>query len=118
MISVKSYAAQKEKDDLSPYNFERRDPRPHDVVIEIMYCGVCHTDIHLKNNDWGISIYPMVPGHEIIGRVIAVGDHVKKFKLGDTAGVGCLVDSCGECENCNDGLEQHCLNGMVLTYSS
>jgi len=117
MIPVKSYAAQKEKDNLAPYNFERRDPRPHDVVIEILYCGVCHTDIHLKNNDWGISVYPMVPGHEIIGRVIAVGNHVKKFKPGDAAGVGCLVDSCRECENCNQGLEQHCLNGMVLTYS-
>ena len=118
MIHVKSYAAQKEKDNLAPYNFERRDPRLHDVVIEILYCGVCHTDIHLKNNDWGISIYPMVPGHEIIGRVIAVGDHVKKFKEGDTAGVGCLVDSCRECESCDQGLEQHCLNGAVYTYSA
>ena len=118
MIPVKSYAAQKEKDDLAPYDFERRDPHPHDVVIEILYCGVCHSDIHLKNNDWGISIYPMVPGHEIIGRVIAVGDHVKKFKEGDTAGVGCLVDSCRECENCDQGLEQHCLNGAVYTYSA
>jgi uncharacterized zinc-type alcohol dehydrogenase-like protein len=118
MIPVKSYAAQKEKDNLSPYNFERREPRPHDVVIEILYCGVCHTDIHLKNNDWGISVYPMVPGHEIIGRVIAVGDHVKKFKKGDIAGVGCLVDSCRDCDNCNDGLEQHCINGAVYTYSA
>ena len=74
MIPVKSYAAQKEKDNLAPYSFERRDPLPHDVVVEILYCGVCHTDIHLKNNDWGISVFPMVPGHEIIGRVIAVGE--------------------------------------------
>ena len=118
MIPVKSYAAQKEKDNLAPYDFERRDPRPHDVVIEILYCGVCHTDIHLRNNDWGISIYPMVPGHEIVGRVIAVGDQVKKFKDGDIAGVGCLVDSCRDCDNCNQGLEQHCLNGAVYTYSA
>ena len=117
MIPVKSFAALKEKDNLAPFNFERRDPGPHDVAIEIMYCGVCHTDIHFINNDWGISIYPMVPGHEILGRVIAVGDHVKKFKPGDIAGVGCLVDSCRECANCNEGLEQHCLNGAVYTYS-
>jgi uncharacterized zinc-type alcohol dehydrogenase-like protein len=118
MIPVKSFAAQKEKDNLAPFDFERRDPGPHDVAIEIMYCGVCHTDIHFINNDWGISIYPMVPGHEILGRVIAVGDHVKKFKTGDIAGVGCLVDSCRECDNCNEGLEQHCLNGAVYTYSA
>jgi len=117
MIPVKSFAALKEKDNLAPFNFERRDPGPHDVAIEIMYCGVCHTDIHFINNDWGISIYPMVPGHEILGRVIAVGDHVKKFKPGDIAGVGCLVDSCRECANCDEGLEQHCLNGAVYTYS-
>jgi len=101
MIPVKSFAALKEKDNLAPFNFERRDPGPHDVAIEIMYCGVCHTDIHFINNDWGISIYPMVPGHEIVGRVIAVGDQVKKFKDGDIAGVGCLVDSCRDCDNCN-----------------
>ena len=118
MIPVKSYAAQKEKDNLAPYSFERRDPLAHDVVVEILYCGVCHTDIHLKNNDWGISVFPMVPGHEIIGRVIAVGDHVKKFQPGDMAGVGCLVDSCRECENCKEGLEQYCQNGFVLTYSA
>jgi len=117
MIPVKSFAALKEKDNLAPFNFERRDPGPHDVAIEIMYCGVCHTDIHFINNDWGISIYPMVPGHEILGRVIAVGNHVKKFKPGDIAGVGCLVDSCRECANCDEGLEQHCLNGAVYTYS-
>jgi uncharacterized zinc-type alcohol dehydrogenase-like protein len=79
MISTKSYAAQSAGEILAPYNFERRDPGPHDVEIEIMYCGVCHTDIHFINNDWGISLYPMVPGHEIVGRVTSVGDHVKKF---------------------------------------
>ena len=118
MIPTKSYAAQGAGETLAPYNFERRDPGPHDVEIEIMYCGVCHTDIHFINNDWGISLYPMVPGHEIVGRVISVGDHVKKFKSGDIAGVGCLVDSCRDCDNCNDGLEQHCLNGAVYTYSA
>ena len=117
MIPTKGYAAQTAGDTLAPYNFERRTPGPHDVHIEILFCGVCHTDIHFLNNDWGISLYPMVPGHEIVGKVIAVGDHVKKFKAGDTAGVGCLVDSCRDCENCNDGLEQHCLNGAVYTYS-
>ncbi|MEP6597006.1 MAG: alcohol dehydrogenase catalytic domain-containing protein, partial [Ginsengibacter sp.] len=117
MIPTKSYAVQNAGDALAPYNFERRSPGPHDVHIEILFCGVCHTDIHFINNDWGISLYPMVPGHEIVGRVIAAGDHVKKFKQGDIAGVGCLVDSCRDCENCNDGLEQHCLNGAVYTYS-
>ncbi|MEP6927978.1 MAG: NAD(P)-dependent alcohol dehydrogenase [Ginsengibacter sp.] len=118
MIATKSYAAQNAGDVLAPYNFERRDPGPHDVEIEILYCGVCHTDIHFVNNDWGMSIYPMVPGHEIVGRVVSVGDHVKKFKAGDMAGVGCLVDSCRDCENCDEGLEQHCLNGSVFTYSA
>ncbi|RNI31840.1 NAD(P)-dependent alcohol dehydrogenase [Hanamia caeni] len=118
MIATKSYAAQKAGDTLAPFNFERRDPGPHDVEIDILYCGVCHTDIHLVNNDWGISVYPMVPGHEIIGRVVSVGEHVKKFKPGDTAGVGCLVDSCRDCEYCNEGLEQYCANGFVLTYSA
>ena len=118
MIPVKSYAAQSAAAILTPFDFERRDPGPHDVEIEIQYCGVCHTDIHLVNNDWGISYYPMVPGHEIVGRVVSVGDHVKKLKPGDVAGVGCLVDSCRECDNCNEGLEQHCLNGMVMTYSA
>ena len=118
MIPTKSYAAQNAGDTLAPYTFERRNPGPHDVEIDILFCGVCHTDIHFINNDWGISLYPMVPGHEIVGRVVAVGDHVKKFRAGDTAGVGCLVDSCRECDNCNDGLEQHCLNGAVYTYSA
>ncbi len=118
MIPTKSYAAQKAGDTLAPFNFERRNPGPHDVEIDILYCGVCHTDIHFINNDWGISVYPMVPGHEIIGRVVSVGEHVKKFKPGDTAGVGCLVDSCRDCEYCNDGLEQHCANGATYTYSA
>jgi uncharacterized zinc-type alcohol dehydrogenase-like protein len=118
MIPTKSYAAQKAGDTLAPFNFERRNPGPHDVEIDILYCGVCRSDIHLVNNDWGISVYPMVPGHEIIGRVVSIGEHVKKFKPGDTAGVGCLVDSCRDCEYCNEGLEQYCANGFVLTYSA
>lgn len=117
MISTKAYAAPAAASKLQPYNFERRDPGPHDVLIDILYCGVCHTDIHFINNDWGFSIYPMVPGHEIVGRVAAVGDHVTKFKTGDMAGVGCLVDSCRECEYCNEGLEQYCQGGVVFTYS-
>jgi len=118
MIPTKAYAAPAAASKLEPYNFERRDPGPHDVQIDILYCGVCHTDIHFINNDWGFSIYPMVPGHEIVGRVVAVGDHVKKFKPGDMAGVGCLVDSCRECDYCNEGLEQYCQGGIVLTYSA
>jgi uncharacterized zinc-type alcohol dehydrogenase-like protein len=118
MIPTKSYAAQKAGDTLAPFDLERRNPGPHDVEIDILYCGVCHTDIHLVNNDWGISVYPMVPGHEIIGRVASVGDHVKKLKPGDMAGVGCLVDSCRDCDYCNEGLEQYCANGFTLTYSA
>ena len=91
-------------------------PKPHDVQIQILFCGVCHSDLHFVKNDWGMSTYPLVPGHEIVGKVTAVGDHVKKFKVGDLAGIGCLVDSCRECDNCNDGLEQYCTNGWVGTY--
>jgi uncharacterized zinc-type alcohol dehydrogenase-like protein len=118
MIPTKAYAAQTAKSALTPYIFERREPGPHDVLIEILYSGICHTDIHFVNNDWGMSLYPMVPGHEIVGRVTAVGNHVKKFKVGDHAGVGCLVDSCRECDYCKQGLEQYCQGGFVLTYSA
>src|SRR6476661_7370952 len=117
MTITKAYAAQYAGSPLAPYSFERRDPGRHDVVIEISHCGVCHTDIHFVRDDFGMSLYPMVPGHEIVGRVTAVGDDVNKFRPGDTAGVGCLVDSCRECESCVIGLEQHCQNGLVLTYS-
>jgi alcohol dehydrogenase (NADP+) len=116
MPSTKSYAAQSATTPLAPWTIERRNPKPHDVQIEILYCGVCHSDLHTARNDWGMTIYPVVPGHEIVGRVIAVGDHVKKFKAGDLAGIGCLVDSCRECDNCKDGLEQYCSNGSVFTY--
>ncbi len=118
MIPTKAYAALSPGAVVAPYNFERREPGPHDVLIEILYSGICHTDIHFINNDWGMSLYPMVPGHEIVGRVISVGNHVKKFKAGDYAGVGCLVDSCRECDNCKEGLQQYCQGGFVLTYSS
>lgn len=116
--ATKGYAAQNPTSGLAPFNFNRRLPGPHDVQIEIKYCGVCHTDIHFVRNDWGMSMYPLVPGHEIVGKVTKVGDHVLKFKEGDTVGVGCLVDSCKTCDNCVNDLEQYCLNGIVLTYSN
>ncbi|HEX2609339.1 MAG TPA: NAD(P)-dependent alcohol dehydrogenase [Flavisolibacter sp.] len=118
MTPTKGFAAQNATTPLGPFQFERREPGPHDVEIEILYCGVCHSDIHQVRNEWGNSIYPMVPGHEIVGRVTRVGDHVKKFKKGDLAGVGCMVDSCQECENCKEGLEQYCSNGFVGTYNA
>ena len=109
------YAATSPKDDLTPYRFERRDPRPDDVVIEILYCGVCHSDLHTSRNDWGWTTYPIVPGHEIIGRVVEVGKEVTRFKQGDAVGVGCLVDSCRHCEPCDSGEEQYC-DTFVGTY--
>ncbi len=116
MSSVKAYAALNNKSPLVSHTIERRMPKPHDVQIQILFCGVCHSDLHTARNDWGMTVYPVVPGHEIVGKVTAVGDHVKKFKVGDLAGIGCLVDSCRECDNCKDGLEQYCFNGMVGTY--
>jgi len=118
MIATKGFAAQEATAPLAPYEFERREPGPHDVQIEIIYCGVCHSDIHQVRNEWGGTIYPIVPGHEIVGRVTKVGSAVKKFKEGDLAGVGCLVDSCRDCQNCKEGLEQYCENGSVGTYNS
>lgn len=118
MLNSRGYAAQNAGEALAPFTFERRDPGPLDVVIEIQYCGVCHSDIHMANNDWGMSVFPMVPGHEIVGRVVSVGTSVKKFKAGDSVGVGCMVDSCRSCTNCQDGEEQYCVNGMTLTYGS
>ena len=117
MIPTKGYAAQDAKSDLAPWNFQRREVGPHDVQFDIQFCGVCHSDLHQFKDDWGGSIFPMVPGHEIVGKVIKVGSHVKKFKVGDLAGTGCLVDSCRTCENCEEGLEQFCLNGMTPTYN-
>jgi uncharacterized zinc-type alcohol dehydrogenase-like protein len=117
MIPVKGYAAQSPETDLAPWNFERREVGPHDVQFDIQFCGVCHSDLHQIHNDWFPGIFPMVPGHEIVGRVVKVGDHVKKFKVGDLAGTGCLVDSCRTCENCQQDLEQYCLNGNSQTYN-
>ena len=117
MIATKAYAAQSPTTDLAPWSFERREVGPHDVQFDILFCGVCHSDLHQIKNDWFPGIFPMVPGHEIVGRVVKVGDHVKKFKVGDLAGTGCLVDSCRECENCKQGLEQYCLEGNVQTYN-
>ncbi len=116
-LPSRAYAAQTSKSPLAPWNFERRAVGPHDVLIEIRYCGVCHTDIHFVNNDLGFSMYPIVPGHEIVGTVTRTGDHVTKFAEGDTVGVGCLVECCRTCSNCTSGEEQYCLNGAVYTYS-
>src|SRR6185437_9454637 len=116
--TVKSYAAQSATSPLADWTIERRAPKPTDVQIEILYCGVCHSDLHTVRNEWGGTVYPVVPGHEIVGRVTAVGDKVTKFKVGDLAGIGCLVDSCRECDNCKEGLEQYCSNGMVGTYNA
>lgn len=117
MNRIKGYAAQSAQSPLAPFSFERRDPGPHDVRIDILYCGVCHSDLHQARNDWGNSLYPMVPGHEIVGRVVAVGAHVKKLKVGDFAGVGCMVDSCRHCAPCEADLEQYCVEGATVTYN-
>ncbi|GED21991.1 NAD(P)-dependent alcohol dehydrogenase [Halomonas halmophila] len=118
MSATRAYAAQASDQPLTPFNFERRQPRPDDVAIEILYCGVCHSDLHFARNDWGFSQYPLVPGHEIVGRVTSVGDDVSQFKVGDMVGVGCMVDSCRHCQACADGVEQYCLEGMTMTYGS
>lgn len=115
--TTRAYAAQGPDSGLAPWHYEPRRPRPDDVSIDILYCGVCHTDIHFVENDWGMTVYPVVPGHEIIGRVTAVGSEVTGFKAGDMVGVGCLVDSCRECSSCRHGLEQYCINGAVFTYN-
>jgi uncharacterized zinc-type alcohol dehydrogenase-like protein len=111
------YAAYDKKSPLRPFRFDRRDPGPNDVVVEITYCGICHSDIHQVRDEWGGSIYPMVPGHEIVGHVTAVGNAVKKFKVGDPAAVGVIVDSDRVCENCLAGEEQYCIKGAVETYN-
>jgi uncharacterized zinc-type alcohol dehydrogenase-like protein len=115
---ILGYAAHSNTSPLAPFRFERRTPGPKDVQIDILYCGVCHSDLHQVRNEWAGTTYPIVPGHEIVGRVARVGDQVTKFKAGDLAAVGCLVDSCGTCSSCKDGLEQYCYNELVLTYNS
>lgn len=118
MIQAKGYAAQNAGTDLAPWSFERREVGANDVQFDIAYCGVCHSDLHQVRNDWFPGIFPMVPGHEIVGKVVKVGDAVTKFKVGDLAAVGCMVDSCRTCENCQQGLEQYCLKGSSLTYNA
>ena len=116
-MKVLGYAAQSADTPLAPFEFIRRSPRPDDVVIEVMFCGVCHSDLHQARNDWGFSQYPLVPGHEVVGRVASVGSNVTKFKPGDYAGIGCMVDSCRTCHPCQEGLEQYCVEGNVQTYN-
>ncbi|WP_370690810.1 NAD(P)-dependent alcohol dehydrogenase [Methylicorpusculum sp.] len=118
MMKINAYAVQNATSPLAPFVIQRRDPTAHDVQIEILYCGVCHSDLHIARNEWQGTTYPCVPGHEIIGRVTKVGAQVSQFKEGDLAGVGCLVDSCRTCENCEDDLEQFCEQGPIFTYNS
>jgi uncharacterized zinc-type alcohol dehydrogenase-like protein len=117
-MATPAYAAPSATSPLAPWSVERRAPGPHDVVIDIRYCGVCHSDIHQVRDEWGGSIFPMVPGHEIVGHVAAVGSAVNGFKPGDPVGVGCFVDSCRQCTACHRGEEQYCERGMVGTYNS
>ncbi len=117
MLKTPAYAAQSTKAPLAPFTVERREPGAQDVLIDILYCGVCHSDIHQARDEWGGSIFPMVPGHEIVGRVAKVGSGVTKFKVGDAVGVGCFVDSCRQCPSCRKGEEQYCDSGMVATYN-
>jgi uncharacterized zinc-type alcohol dehydrogenase-like protein len=116
--ATRGYAATSASSPLGLFHFVRRDPRENDVVIEVLYSGVCHSDLHTARNDWGGTVYPTVPGHEIVGRVIAVGSAVTRFQVGDAVGVGCMVDSCQHCSACVKGWEQYCENGMTGTYNS
>jgi uncharacterized zinc-type alcohol dehydrogenase-like protein len=116
--ATRAYAAQSPTSRLAPFQIERRALRPRDVRVDILYCGVCHSDVHMARNEWNQTIYPVVPGHEIVGRVSAVGNDAKRFRVGDLIGVGVMVDSCRECVNCRKGLEQYCIKGMVGTYSA
>ncbi len=116
-IPAKAYAAFDPHSPLVPWEIARREPGPDDVQIQILYCGVCHSDLHQARNEWKNTIYPCVPGHEIVGRVVAVGEKVTRFKVGDLAGVGCMVDSCGHCDACASGEEQYCSEGFVGTYN-
>ncbi len=117
MLPTKAYAAQSETKPLEPFNIERREPSANDVLLEIKYCGVCHSDLHQARNEWKNSMYPMVPGHEIVGIVTKIGSDVKDIKIGDTVGIGCFVNSCRKCTNCKNGEEQYCAN-TAFTYNS
>jgi uncharacterized zinc-type alcohol dehydrogenase-like protein len=120
MFKAYAYAAESAQSPLAPFEFERRATGPNDVRIEILYCGVCHSDLHTARNEWRNTVYPNVPGHEIVGRVSEVGAEVTKFKVGELAGVGCMVDSCRTCASCNEGLEQYCEgpDGFIGTYNA
>ncbi|MFD0740170.1 NAD(P)-dependent alcohol dehydrogenase [Lysobacter koreensis] len=118
MLTTPAYAAATAAAPLAPFTIERREPRANEVLIEILYCGVCHSDIHQARDEWGGSIFPMVPGHEIVGRVAQLGAGVDRFQLGDAVGVGCFVDSCRSCAQCRAGEEQYCESGMSGTYNS
>ncbi|MEO6916666.1 MAG: NAD(P)-dependent alcohol dehydrogenase [Chitinophagaceae bacterium] len=115
---VKAYGTEAAEAPLNQMEINRRNPTPHDVEIEILFCGVCHSDLHTARSEWGASMYPCVPGHEIVGKVTSVGDHVRRVRIGDIVGVGCMVDSCRECQYCKEGLEQYCEPGMTGTYNS
>jgi len=116
-MTVKAFAAHAADKPFQPMDITRREPGPHDVRISIIYCGVCHSDLHTARGEWGRTKYPCVPGHEIVGEIISVGEKVSDFKVGETVGVGCMVDSCQHCQSCDDGLEQYCENGFVGTYN-
>ena len=118
MPSSKGYAALTAETPLAPFSFERREPGATELAIDILYCGVCHSDLHMARNEWGNALFPLVPGHEIVGRVTAIGNAITKFKVGDIAAIGVIVDSCRNCAKCNIDEEQYCLNGVTLTYSS
>ena len=117
-VEIRGYAARSATSPVAPLSFSRRDLRSDDVGIDILYCGICHTDIHQARNEWGRSRYPIVPGHEIVGRITAVGEDVKDFKPGELVGVGCMVDSCQHCDSCKEGLEQYCKEGATFTYNN
>ncbi|MET4141961.1 NAD(P)-dependent alcohol dehydrogenase [Pedobacter sp. UYP1] len=117
MIAAKGYAVQNINEKLAPWNFERRELGNHDVQVQILYCGVCHSDLHTITNHWGNAVFPLVPGHEIVGKIIAVGSHIQKFKIGDAVAIGTAVDSCRTCEECKSGHEQFCEVQPVATYN-
>lgn len=116
--STRAFGTDAAEAPLKELDIRRREVTPHDVEIEILYCGICHSDLHSVHNDWGGTVYPIVPGHEIVGRITKIGENVTKFKIGDLAGVGCIVDSCRECDHCHEGEEQFCDNGWTVVFNS